>query len=519
MKNIEFLKKQTEIIVNLYNTQRYEEVINKTKILIKKYPEQIIFYNVLALSLGNIGKYEEGIKTLNKAMRYNDSNIFVLNNLGLLNSNLDNDELAQEYLEKALSINSEFVDALVNLANLFLKQNKTDLAKKNFLEALKNSKNNQQLEIVNSSLGLFYQQIGNFDEALKHFKIVNKINPLNTQIDKSISAGHKYKNTQDEHFLSMKEKIKEINDQTKLKSLYFALSKAYEDLEDYDNSFYFLNLGNKIVKKNNNYNVEKDILLFNKIIKLFNNFKNNINIQNTKDYIFIIGMPRSGTTLTEQIISSHKNVYGAGELHFIERLIKKFIMLNDNFIVDNISEIKVDHLEKIQKEYVKSTENLGYKQKILVDKAPLNFRWIGFIKIIFPNSKIIHCNRDPMDTCFSNYKNSFGTNSLEFSYDLSDLGNYYNIYTKLMNFWSVTFPNQIYNISYENLVSNKEVEIKNLLKFCELEWDANCLLPHKNKKRVATASIEQVRNPIYKTSIKKWENYAKHLTSLKSIIN
>jgi len=88
-----------------------------------------------------------------------------------------------------------------------------------------------------------------------------------------------------------------------------------------------------------------------------------------------------------------------------------------------------------------------------------------------------------------------------------------------MNFWSVTFPNQIYNISYENLVSNKEVEIKNLLKFCELEWDANCLLPHKNKKRVATASIEQVRNPIYKTSIKKWENYAKHLTSLKSIIN
>ena len=181
------------------------------------------------MSLGNIGKYEEGIKTLNKAMRYNDSNIFVLNNLGLLNSNLDNDELAQEYLEKAISINSEFVDALVNLANLFLKQNKTDLAKKNFLKALENSKNNQQLEIVNSSLGLFYQQIGNFDEALKHFKIVNKINPLNTQIDKSISAGHKYKNTQDEHFLSMKEKIKEINDQTKLKSLYFALSKAYED--------------------------------------------------------------------------------------------------------------------------------------------------------------------------------------------------------------------------------------------------------------------------------------------------
>lgn len=519
MNKFELLKKQTETIINLYNTKRYEEVIDKSKILIKKYPEQIIFYNVLALSLANIEKHEEGIKTLNKAMRYDDNNIFVLNNLGLLNSNIDNNEIAQAYLEKAISINSKFVDALVNLANLFLKQNKTDLAEIKYLKALEFSKNDQQLEIVNNLLGMFYQQIGNFDKASTHFKIVAKINPLNTLVDKLISTGHKYKNVQDEHFLSMKEKINKINDQAELKSLYFALSKAYEDLNDYDNSFYYLSLGNKIVKKNNNYNIEKDILLFNKIMKLFKNFKNNINLQNTKDYIFIIGMPRSGTTLTEQIISSHKNVYGAGELQFLEKLITKYILINNNFIADNISEIKIDILEKIQKEYIKYTENLEYEQKVLVDKAPLNFRWIGFIKIIFPNSKIIHCNRDPMDTCFSNYKNSFAEKSLEFSYDLNDLGNYYNIYKKLMNFWNLTFSDDIYNLNYENLVSDKENQIKNLLKYCNLEWDINCLLPHQNKKRVATASIEQVRKPIYKTSIKKSENYSKHLTTLKDIIN
>ena len=519
MNNIHILKKQIEIIINLYNSQNFEQVIIKTKVLIKKFPEQLVLYNILALSLSNVGKNEEGLKILNNALRYNNNNIFIFNNLGLLNSNLNNYKLARDYFEKALSINENFVDALVNLANLFLKENKTDLAEINYLKALEITKDNQQLEIINNALGLFYQQVGKFEKSLNYFKIVNKINPMNTAVDKSISSTHKYIDKNDEHLLSMRTKLAKINDKNKLKNLYFALGKAYEDLKDYDNSFHYLKLANDIVKNYIKYNIEKDRKLFNKIKTLFKDYKGNIKIEPKKKFIFIVGMPRSGTTLTEHIISSHKDVYGAGELPFLEKIIKEHILIDNNFNENHISKIKMDTLKKIQSEFIKNTDILNYEEEVLVDKAPLNFRWIGFIKILFPNSKIIHCNREAMDTCFSNYKNSFGVKSLEFSYTLEDLATYHNMYKDLMNFWNNVFCNEIYNIHYEKLVVNQEAETKKLLDFCNLDWDKNCLLPHKNKKRVATASLEQVRNPIYKSSLKKWENYSKHLTTLKDIIN
>jgi len=280
-----------------------------------------------------------------------------------------------------------------------------------------------------------------------------------------------------------------------------------------------LKLANDIVKNDIKYNIEKDRKLFNKIKTLFKDYKGNIKIEPKKKFIFIVGMPRSGTTLTEHIISSHKDVYGAGELPFLEKIIKEHILIDNNFNENHISKIKMDTLKKIQSEFIKNTDILNYEEEVLVDKAPLNFRWIGFIKILFPNSKIIHCNREAMDTCFSNYKNSFGVKSLEFSYTLEDLATYHNMYKDLMNFWNNVFCNEIYNIHYEKLVVDQEAETKKLLDFCNLDWDKNCLLPHKNKKRVATASLEQVRNPIYKSSLKKWENYSKHLTTLKDIIN
>ena len=519
MNSVEFLKKQTQIIINLYNTNQFSLVINKAKILIKKFPEQMLPYNILALSLANTGKSEEGIDVLNKALKHHNNNIFIFNNLGLLNSNLDNNKLAKEYFIKALSINSEFVDALVNLANVFLKENKTELAEKNYLKALKFAKNNQHLEIINNALGLYYQQIGEFKKSIEHLKIVAKINPSNTQIDKLISTIHKYSDENDEHIKDMEKKIQIIKDKTKLKSLYFALGKAYEDIKNYKDSFNFLKLGNDIANTDMKYNVEQDIFLLNKIIELFKGFKNSFSLDSKRNFIFIVGMPRSGTTITEQIISSHQDVYGAGELPFLEKLIKKYILKDDIFISENISNINVNYLESIQNEYVKKVEELEYNEKFLIDKAPLNFRWIGFIKILFPNSKIIHCKRDPMDTCFSNYKNSFSQNSLGFSYNLDDLGKYYNSYKNLMAFWNNIFSDQIYNLNYENLVINQKYETENLLKFCNLRWDDKCLIPHKNKKRVATASLEQIRKPIYQTSLKKWENYSEYLSSLKKVIS
>jgi len=229
-------------------------------------------------------------------------------------------------------------------------------------------------------------------------------------------------------------------------------------------------------------------------------------------------MPRSGTTLAEQIISAHSKVFGAGELNTLGDSIQKTLIENNKF-VHSLKEIPHAKLLEIQQTYFNRINSFNYKESFLTDKAPLNFRWIGFIKIMFPNAKIVHCDRNPMDVCYSNFKNSFQSYSLSFCYDLKKLGTFYNLYKDLMLYWNQTLPDFIYNLSYEKLIENQKHETEKLLQFCDLDWDDNCMNPHKNKKIVATASLAQVRSPIYKSSVRKWENYADELSELKKIIS
>ncbi len=177
-----------------------------------------------------------------------------------------------------------------------------------------------------------------------------------------------------------------------------------------------------------------------------------------------------------------------------------------------------NNLVQIQNEYLDKIKFFNYKENVLTDKAPLNFKWIGFIKILFPNAKIIHCDRDAMDTCFSIFKNYFQSYGLSFGYDIKKLGKFYNLYKDLINFWINKYPNQIYNLSYEKMISNQKQETEKLLSFCNLDWDENCLSPHKNRKTVATASLAQVRSPVYNSSIKKWKKFSDELSELKKII-
>ena len=292
--------------------------------------------------------------------------------------------------------------------------------------------------------------------------------------------------------------------------LNFALGKAHEDIESYEKAFKFYETGNNLYKKNISYNVKDEIHNFEEIK---NFFKFN-NIDSLDDYgqkiIFVLGMPRSGTTLTEQILSSHKNVYGAGELSFLKEAIDKTLFAKNGNIVSNAEKLK-----EIKNYYLKKIEVFKNEKEFLVDKAPLNFKWIGFIMALFPNSKIIHCTRNPMDICWSNYKNKFSSKLMDYSYDFKDLAIFYKGYDDLMKFWLNIFDNRVFSMSYENLVINKETETKKLLEFCELNWDDNCLNFHKNKNSVSTASLAQVRQPLYSSSVEKWKSYSKDLEVLK----
>lgn len=508
----QYIQNQASSIINNYNAGNFDEVIKKGLSLIKKYPNQFLFYNATSLALSAKGRFKDALTLLHEANTNFPNNIFIFNNLGLIYSNLNQNDDAKVFLNKALKINENHISALINLGNVLIKEGNENEAKKLYDKALSLNPPKESLINVLSTLGNYYQQIGDFESAEKTFEKLTNIDFNNTHVDKQRSLIRKYKSKDDPHLKQMEEKIKKINIDVIKQPLLFALGKAYEDIKDYKKSFLCLKEGNDLANKRINYDIKKDRSLFENLKNFFNESKIEYTSKKNKKVIFILGMPRSGTTLVEQIISSHHKVYGAGELPFLTenleilRREKNLNNLNSNFI-DNL---RIDYLKKI--------ERFKYSEEYITDKSPLNFRWIGIIKMIFPDSKIIHCKRDSMDTCFSNFKNSFAQGSLGFSYNLKNLGEYYNLYDDLMDYWNNKYPGEIYNLSYEKLVEEPEIEIRNILNFCNLDWDENCLQHQKNKKIVATASLAQVRAPVYKSSIKKWKNFKDELVELEKIL-
>jgi len=511
------LEKKIQSLLAFYATGNFEEVILKTKPLIKKYPNIIDLYNLLALSYNGYGNPEKGIFILNEAKKVQPKNIHVLNNLGLIYSGMNNFKLANENLKEALNIKPDFFQAINNLGNLLLKINKAEETIKIF----KNISNKESENyIYHFTLGSAYQQSGNFKDARVHFNKCLELRPNSCSADKAISLMTNYQK-ENLHLEQMEKKLDKELSKEDLMLLNFSLGKAYEDLKEFKKSFKYLKIANDLKNKLSYYSIEKEEKIFNNIKLIFNNSNTNyqINEKTNKKIIFVIGMPRSGTSLIEQILSSHKDVYGAGELPFMGSLAEKLFFKNKfELKYKKLDEINNSELDQIKEKYLNNLSIYNFNEKCVVDKAPLNFKWIGLILKVIPNSKIIHCRRDPMDVCWSNYKNFFSSSKLNFTYKFENLAKYYSFYIDIMNFWSKQFKDKIYNLDYEKIVNNSEDEIKKMINYCDIEWDESCLTFYKNKKSVSTASLAQVRSPIYKSSVKKWENYSEDLIPLKNLL-
>jgi hypothetical protein len=230
-------------------------------------------------------------------------------------------------------------------------------------------------------------------------------------------------------------------------------------------------------------------------------------------------MPRAGTTLVEQIISAHSKVYGAGELIYLTKYIKEiFFNRNEDFnsIKDKII-FDINNLDqnKLYESYIKILKNYKVNKEYITDKAPQNFRWIGFIKKLFPNAKIVHCKRNAKDNCLSLFKNNFASKDMDWTYSEENIYRYYNAYSSLMDFWNIKIKDSIIEINYENLVNDKEAEIKKLIKKCGLDWEENCLNYNQNSKTpIKTVSIGQARKSIYKGSVNSYKNFDVKLKDL-----
>ena len=503
--------KNTKIkkLFNHFQSANYEYVIRECKTILKKFPESPAILNMLGLSLQQIGDYESAKTSYLKTIQFNPQHYAALNNLGTICKTMEDFKSSEKYFLQALKIKPGYIHALSNYANLKREINDFDEAINLYTKALEVDQNQF---VIHHNLALTYQGIGKFDLAKKHSLKSLEINPNHVICHKMLSINNKYIDENDNHFKLMKDKLKDENLTKDSKiTLNFSISKAYEDMSNFDNAFNHMLIGNDLNRSKIKYNIEKDIELFRQIKDKFSAFnfnkKNNENFE-SKKIIFICGMPRSGTTLTEQIISTHKNVFGAGELDYLTTIINDELFEDQKLIEKKVIDI-ANESNIIFEKYFDLLNNFKFDTPMITDKAPLNFKWIGFIKIFFPNSKIILCQRDSRNNCLSLYKNVFESELLNWCYDLDQLIDYYNnIYLEYIKLWKDNLGDFIYTVKYENLINNQKEETQKLLKFCDLDWDPNCLEYYKNNKTpIATASVNQANKPIYSTSKDLYKNY------------
>ena len=459
---------------------------------------------------------------------------------------------AEFLLESCLEFEPDNIDTLIQYINILIKRQKYGPALEKAELLNKKFPNDKNAQITYAAT---LQQTDNQYEALNLYKeILNKY-PSNYQI--LLSCGHLYKNFGqiDKSIISYKKSYKINNfcgdaywslanlktytfDDNEIKSLedmvldeyvndvekiymHFALGKAYEDMSEYKISFNHYKQGNDLKLPYTKYKTndfineclnQKDICTED----LFDIKKDWGHSSN--EPIFILGLPRVGSTLVEQILASHSMVDATHELPNIlatsHKLNLRRAQNKESRYPDILLSLSSPQLKMIGENYIKDSEVFRGDGVYFIDKMPNNFRHIGLIKLILPNAKIIDIRRNSMSACFSCFKQLFAEGQ-EFTYSFERLGNYYNNYIELMDHWNKVLPNQILSINYEDLVNNFEETVKVILDYCKLPYEQACVEFYKSKRSVKTPSAQQVRQPIYTSGLDYWKNYDSYLDELK----
>ena len=509
------IDQEIQILINKYKYGKFLEVLKRCSLLVKKHPKNDFLWNLTGLCFQRVKKNESAITSFQNAINANSKNYAAQNNLAISLKSIRKYDEAEDILINLLKLNPNYVNALVSLANLKNDTYFFDEAIINYEKALKIQSDLPQLYVNISNI----LQIQNKMEEAKEFLLkALKIKKHFTRADELLSRLYNYSNDESKKHLSeMIDKLDaNLNDDDKI-CLHFSLGKAYEDKKDYEKSFKHLEIGNGLkVKKN-----KSSIKFYKQKAKDLKNFFSNFDfskIDKKRDdgkKIFILGLPRSGTTLLERIISSHNKVGSVSEIGFFYEEISKNIFDDQIISEDKINDFIQLNLNKKYKEVLNS---FNIKDEIIIDKTLLNFWYVGFLMIFFPNSRIIHSTRNPRDNCLSIYKNLFPTNE-KWPFDQEEMGEYYLIYKDLMDFWNTLFKDKIYNSKYEDLVNDKEKYTRDIIKFCNLEWDDKCLNHHKNNNPIRTLSMNQANKEIYKTSINSSKFYEDKLQKLYKILD
>jgi len=561
--------KQLQPIITLFTQGQLQQTLSAATQMLESFPNSVILYNIIGSSNAGLMQFDAAINSYKQALKIKPDYAEVYYNMGISLRDKGDPEAAIDSYKQALKIKPDYAEAYNNMGNALKDKRSSVAAIDSYKQALKikpdyaeayynmgsaldeigeleaaidsykqaikvkpdyaDAYNNmgsalrdkgdpeaaidsykQALKIKPDyaeayyNMGISLNDKGDTESAINSYNQALKIKPNYAEVYKNISYLKRYKE-RDENFIKMQSLcLDRGSSDEQLCHLNFALSKASEDLNEIEQSFNYLKMGNEIRTKIISYDIKQDIELFSQLKKAYPSIALQSTVETSElKPIFILGMPRSGTTLVEQVVSSHSKVTGAGELIYVSRfgrsIARGLIKPNDQIILG------------FKKRYIEALKLRSDVKSIVTDKMPHNFLYVGLIFSAFPDAKVIHVNRNPAATCWSNYKHYFTTKGLGYSYDLDDTVAYFGLYKDLMQFWLDHYGDQIYNLNYEDLTINQDAETRKLIHYLELKWEDDCLSPQKNKRAVQTASQQQVRQKIYQDSSQQWCKFKPYL--------
>jgi tetratricopeptide (TPR) repeat protein len=475
-------------------------------------------HNGLGNALLARGELEPAIISYQKAIEINPSHKDAHNGLGNALNYLGQKAEAVLCYQKAIEINGEHEQAFNGLGNALSDLGESEQAIAAYRQAIEVNPVHGE---AHAGLGYALSDMGEIDNAIGSLRKAIEINPQHAEAYRFLSNNKKFVEYDDD--IRAMESLyvnKDFPVDQKMK-LAFGLGKAYEDIGSYDKSMESVFEATRLKRASFEYSISDSETVFQNIKQTFSaEFFSDHPNSGCQDQtpIFILGMPRSGTSLVEQILASHPDVFGAGEI-FELMVLTETISIADSpgHYPQVMADLDSRALKKLGTEYVSRIRNHSQNARYITNKTPENFLRIGFIKAILPNARIIHLTRDPMDNCLSIFKNLLAP-AYNYSYDLAELGHYYKLYLALMEHWRGTLSGFVYDQSYEQLVADPETQISKLLDYCNLPWHDACLDFHKTRRKVKTSSNAQVRRPIYQNSVELWKRYQQQLEPLRVAI-
>ena len=507
----------------LQQDKRIEEAEHALKKAVAQNPRYVEAHNNLALLYASQKKEVDALRVLGDALKFAPANVQTLLITARIQNRRSNYPAAEQASRAALKGDPSNVEALVLLGQVLHETDRYDEALQVLAEAIRLAPENP--EALNF-YGVALKSVGRLDDAREHILKSLKINDsmygayanLNDLVDFSRGIGQELFNRMDAIFEATANREAE-----QFLPLHFAYAKALEDRGEHVRALDHYIVGGRMKRAVLDYDEDETFGFFDAIKAAFPReifTKRKFAGIPDERPVFIIGMPRSGSTLVEQIISSHPDIYGAGEVKYLSRALGQ---LRDRFpslpkYPQMMEKITPAQLEIVGKNYLSALSNGAGDAKRITDKLLTNYFFVGLIHLLYPKARFIHTLRDPVDTCLSGFTKLF-KDDMPHSYDLAELGRYYRKYRELMGHWEKILPKgTITTVIYEDVVANTEKQAKALIDFLGLAWNEKCLEFYKSDRPVKTASVAQVRKPIYKTAVKRWKKYGAGLKPLADAI-